>query len=99
MQVRGWRNRRTERLRDVTLCREELEEDSMVGTLEMELALNAADRCDRCGAQAIARATLASGSALLFCGHHLRAHEAGLRAASARIVHDSQLAESRADRR
>jgi uncharacterized protein (DUF983 family) len=57
----------------------------MVGTIEAEVALGAADRCDRCGAQAVARATLVSGSHLLFCGHHLRAHEAGLHAASARI--------------
>ncbi len=57
----------------------------MVGILEAEVALHASDRCDRCGAQAVARATLASGSQLLFCAHHLRVHEAGLRAASARI--------------
>ncbi len=58
----------------------------MVGTLEMDVALSAADRCDRCGAQAVAQATLSSGAHLLFCGHHLRAHEASLRAASARIA-------------
>jgi hypothetical protein len=58
----------------------------MVGTLEVEVALSAADRCDRCGAQAVARATLSSGSHLLFCGHHLRAHEARLREISARIA-------------
>jgi hypothetical protein len=58
----------------------------MVGTLEAEVALSAADRCDRCGAQAVARATLSSGSHLLFCGHHLRAHEASLREISARIA-------------
>ena len=58
----------------------------MVGTLEAEVVLGVADRCDRCGAQAVARATMMSGSHLLFCGHHLRAHEAGLRAASARIA-------------
>lgn len=58
----------------------------MVGTLEMEVALSAADRCDRCGAQAVAQATMASGAHLLFCAHHLRAHEDGLRAASARIA-------------
>ena len=58
----------------------------MVGTLEAEVVLDAGDRCDRCGAQAVARATLTSGMDLLFCGHHLRAHEAGLRAASARIA-------------
>lgn len=71
----------------------------MVGTLEAELALNAGDRCDRCGAQAITKATLASGSALLFCGHHFRAHEAGLRAASARIVHSQHSADARTERR
>ncbi|MFP5415762.1 MAG: hypothetical protein ACLGHZ_02625 [Actinomycetes bacterium] len=37
-------------------------------------ALNAADRCDRCGAQAYMRVTLASGGELLFCAHHARAH-------------------------
>lgn len=58
----------------------------MVGTLEVEVTLDAGDRCDRCGAQAVAMAMMASGSQLLFCGHHLRAHEAGLRAASASIV-------------
>jgi len=61
----------------------------MVGTLEVEVALTAADRCDRCGAQAIARATLSSGAHLLFCGHHLRAHEARLRDISARIAKSS----------
>jgi hypothetical protein len=61
----------------------------MVGTLEVEVALSAADRCDRCGAQAIAQATLSSGAHLLFCGHHLRAHEASLRQISARIAKTS----------
>lgn len=36
--------------------------------------LNAADRCDRCGAQAYVRVTLPSGGELLFCAHHGRAH-------------------------
>jgi hypothetical protein len=58
---------------DATLVEQTIQEDDMVGTLEAEVALGAADRCDRCGAQAVARATLASGSHLLFCGHHLRA--------------------------
>lgn len=31
--------------------------------------LNAADRCDECGAQAYIRVELATGE-LLFCGHH-----------------------------
>ncbi|MBD5788235.1 hypothetical protein IF650_18910 [Cellulosimicrobium terreum] len=35
--------------------------------------LTAADRCDRCGAQAYVRVVLPTGE-LLFCGHHARAH-------------------------
>lgn len=42
-------------------------------------ALNAADRCDRCGAQAYVRAELTNGGELLFCAHHARAHEDKLR--------------------
>ena len=37
-------------------------------------SLTAADRCDRCGAQAYVRVTLNSGGQLLFCGHHGKAH-------------------------
>jgi hypothetical protein len=36
--------------------------------------LTAADRCDRCGAQAYIRARLVSGGELLFCAHHGRRH-------------------------
>ncbi|GAB77613.1 DUF7455 domain-containing protein [Austwickia chelonae] len=36
--------------------------------------LTAADRCDRCGAQAYVRARMASGGELLFCAHHARQH-------------------------
>ncbi len=45
--------------------------------------LTAADRCDRCGAQALVRATMVSGAELLFCAHHGREYEAGLRALDA----------------
>ena len=38
-------------------------------------ALTAADRCDRCGAQAYLRVTMPSGGELLFCAHHARAHQ------------------------
>ncbi|MCH8612636.1 DUF7455 domain-containing protein [Arsenicicoccus dermatophilus] len=41
--------------------------------------LTAADRCDRCGAQAYIRARLASGGELLFCAHHGRQHLDSLR--------------------
>lgn len=36
--------------------------------------LSAADRCDRCGAQAHIRARLTSGGELYFCAHHGRQH-------------------------
>jgi len=34
-------------------------------------SLTALDRCDKCGAQAMVRATLLTGE-LYFCGHHAR---------------------------
>ena len=40
--------------------------------------LTAADRCDRCGAQAYLRVVLASGGELLFCAHHGRKHAEAL---------------------
>lgn len=43
-------------------------------------ALTAADRCDRCGAQAYVRARLHGGGELFFCAHHGRAHLEALRA-------------------
>jgi hypothetical protein len=49
--------------------------------------LTAADRCDRCGAQAYVRATLPAGTELLFCGHHGNAHRPSLLVAGAQI-HD-----------
>ncbi len=51
--------------------------------------LTATDRCDRCGAQAYIRVTLSSGSELLFCAHHGRAHEARLREMSVEFQDDS----------
>ena len=41
-------------------------------TVEVNSPLTAADRCDKCGAPAMVRATLFSGE-LYFCGHHARA--------------------------
>ncbi|MDR1768540.1 MAG: hypothetical protein LBR32_08985 [Propionibacteriaceae bacterium] len=38
------------------------------------LPLTAADRCDRCGAQAYVRVTLGEGLELYFCAHHSKAH-------------------------
>ena len=50
-------------------------------------SLSLADRCDSCGAQAFIRATMPSGTALLFCGHHGNAHRASLVGAGADL-HD-----------
>ena len=50
-------------------------------------SLTLADRCDSCGAQAFLRATMPSGTALLFCGHHGNAHRASLLGAGA-ALHD-----------
>jgi len=43
-----------------------------------ETTLTAADRCDRCGAQARVKVVLAAGD-LLFCAHHAKAYEDKLR--------------------
>lgn len=50
--------------------------------------LTAADRCDRCGAQAYVRVELSSGASLQFCGHHWGAHEAALAPKASRIVNE-----------
>lgn len=59
----------------------------MTALAEQISALNATDRCDRCGAQAYVRAELSNGGELLFCAHHARAHEEKLREVAA-LIHD-----------
>lgn len=49
-------------------------------------SMTAADRCDRCGAQAYVRVELKSGD-LFFCRHHSRQHYDALEPAALRI-HD-----------
>ena len=44
-------------------------------------SLTAADRCDRCGAQARVRVVLATGD-LLCCAHHAKAYEDKLKASA-----------------
>lgn len=51
--------------------------------------LTAADRCDRCGAQAYVRVTLGSGGELLFCAHHGRKYDEGLRKVATGIQDES----------
>ena len=60
----------------------------MTSTLTVE-PLTAADRCDRCGAQAYVRVTLSAGSELLFCAHHGREYAPKLRELDAQILDES----------
>lgn len=46
----------------------------MTTAVARDADLTAADRCDRCGAQAYMRAELPGGGELLFCAHHGRKH-------------------------
>lgn len=56
--------------------------------------LTAADRCDRCGAQAKVRAMMPGGGDLVFCAHHARQYEDKLREAAVQVIDDSDHAES-----
>lgn len=63
----------------------------MTTVMTSPATLTAADRCDRCGAAAAVRVTLASGGELLFCGHHANQHVARLEEMAA-VVHDERAA-------
>ena len=52
-------------------------------------SLSAADRCDRCGAQAYLRVELQTGGELLFCAHHAREHGDKLREIAASYVDET----------
>ena len=52
-------------------------------------SLSAADRCDRCGAQAYLRVELQSGGELLFCAHHAREHGDKLRQIAAHVTDET----------
>jgi hypothetical protein len=52
--------------------------------------LTAVDRCDRCGAQAYVRVTMAAGGELLFCAHHGRAYTPKLLELDAVILDESE---------
>ena len=53
-------------------------------------ALSAADRCDRCGAQAYLRVELQSGGELLFCAHHAREHGEKLKEIAVNVHDETQ---------
>lgn len=48
--------------------------------------LTAADRCDRCSAQAYVRAIMPGGGDLIFCNHHAKQYEEHLRKVAVRII-------------
>jgi hypothetical protein len=52
--------------------------------------LTAADRCDRCGAQALVGTTMPTGLELLWCAHHFAKNERGLVAMHARVTADDR---------
>jgi hypothetical protein len=51
--------------------------------------LTAADRCDRCGAQAYLRVELQSGGELLFCAHHAREHGDKLKEIAVNVIDET----------
>lgn len=52
-------------------------------------SLSAADRCDRCGAQAYIRARLVGGGELLFCAHHAREHGDKLKEIAVTVIDET----------
>lgn len=52
--------------------------------------LSAADRCDRCGAQAYIRVSMPGGGELLFCAHHGREHADKLKEVALHIHDESE---------
>jgi hypothetical protein len=65
------------------------EEEEGFVTAALASSLTAADRCDRCGAQAYVRVTLAGGAELLFCAHHGRVHADALRRVATDVQDES----------
>jgi hypothetical protein len=57
-------------------------------------ALGTADRCDRCGAQAMVRTRMPGGTELHWCGHHYREHAPDLAAAGAQVTEDDRTKET-----
>lgn len=68
------------------MIRNEAEVTTAVAT---SAPLTAADRCDRCGAQAYLRVELQSGGELLFCAHHAREHGDKLKEIAVNVVDET----------
>ncbi len=62
----------------------------MTALLATTTSLTAADRCDRCGAQAYVRVVLSGGTDLLFCAHHGRQYEMKLREIASEFHDETQ---------
>ncbi|MEY2634736.1 MAG: hypothetical protein RIS75_676 [Actinomycetota bacterium] len=58
-------------------------------TITTSPTLTAADRCDRCGAQAYVRVVLPGGGELLFCAHHYSANASSLSLKAVEIVDET----------
>jgi hypothetical protein len=69
--------------------RPEPQEEEGFVTAALASPLTAADRCDRCGAQAYVRVTLNGGAELLFCAHHGRVHADALRRVATEVQDES----------
>jgi hypothetical protein len=66
------------------------EADVTTAVAPSSASLSAADRCDRCGAQAYLRVELQSGGELLFCAHHAREHGEKLREIAAHVIDETE---------
>ena len=74
------------------------EEATLTGALAPTKPLTAADRCDRCGAQAFVRVLLPSGE-LLFCAHHNRQHASALAGIAVEIQDETERLQSTSSER
>lgn len=57
-----------------------------IATVAASAPIGFTEFCDRCVGRAVARATV-NGTALRFCGHHLKPHRAALGSNPAIILH------------
>lgn len=60
----------------------------MTATME-KATMTAADRCDRCGAQAFMKAVMSGGLELRFCAHHGREHHDKLKEVAEQIIDET----------
>jgi|SRR6476619_2383686 len=73
----------------VATVTDRLRNEADVTTAVASSPLTAADRCDRCGAQAYLRVELQSGGELLFCAHHAREHGDKLKEIAVNVIDET----------